>query len=205
MKLKTGILSILLAVSLCGAAQAQEKKTDKAIKGFSGGMMVHTGCLFGFDNPYNYDATGATYGIGGVARLHLDRQFRVGFEGYVSTMNLHRNIASGSYNKMFWTGVLADRFWKFGKFYPYIGATVGGGIETSFYLFDGDKQDWTPEISSVYHKQPFFCVDPFIGVEYKVGKALRLTLKADWLLAVNSDGLNKPHGPRLYFGCIFAH
>ena len=51
----------------------------------------------------------------------------------------------------------------------------------------------------------FFAVDPYIGVEYKVSKALRLTLKADWLIAVNSDGLNKPTGPRIYFGFIFAH
>ena len=30
--------------------------------------------------------------------------------------------------------------------------------------------------------------------------ALRLTLKA-----INSDGLNRPMGPRVYFGFIFAH
>ena len=34
---------------------------------------------------------------------------------------------------------------------------------------------------------------------------LNLTLKADWLLAINSDGLNRPMGPRIYFGFIFAH
>ncbi len=205
MKLKTGILSILLAVSLCGAAQAQEKKTDKAIKGFSGGMMVHTGYLFGCDNPYKYNTEGATFGLGGVARIHLDKQFRVGFEGYFSSMALHKSIAGGSHNKVFWVGALADRYWKFGKFYPYAGVSVGGGTETSFYIFDGDKYDWDPEPKAVFHKQPFLSIDPFMGVEYKVGKALRLTFKADWLLAVNSDGLNKPHGPRLYFGCIFAH
>ena len=34
---------------------------------------------------------------------------------------------------------------------------------------------------------------------------LRLTLKADWMLAINSDGLNRPMGPRVYFGFIFSH
>ena len=52
---------------------------------------------------------------------------------------------------------------------------------------------------------PFYAADPFVGVEYAVGEALRLTLKADWLLAVRKDGINRPMGPRLYFGFIFAH
>lgn len=206
--MKRRIALITILALLCSGAAAQdstEEKGNKIIKGFSGGMMVHTGYLSGCDNPYDYDAAGATFGIGGVAKIHLSRQFRVGFEGYFSSMGLHENIVSGSFNKLFWTGVLADRFWKFGRIYPYVGATVGGGMETTFYIFEGDKQDWLPEPEAVYHKQPFFAVDPFIGVEYKVGAALRLTLKADWLLAINSDGLNRPMGPRIYFGCIFAH
>ena len=78
-------------------------------------------------------------------------------------------------------------------------------METSFYLFEGNKHDWELEDKAVLHKQPFFCFDPYVGVEYKVGSALRLTLKADWLMAINSDGLNQPCGPRIYFGVIFAH
>jgi hypothetical protein len=120
-------------------------------------------------------------------------------------MGLHKNIEDGSFNKVFWTGVLGDFYWKFGKFYPYIGVTAGGGMETALYIFEGDKHDWIPEQSAVYNKKPFFALDPFAGVEYKVGEALRLTLKADWLLAFNSNGLNMPMGPRLYFGFIFAH
>ena len=53
------------------------------------------------------------------------------------------------------------------KFMPYFGASVGGGMETSLYMTEGDKHDW--------------------------------------LLAINSDGLNRPLGPRLYFGIIFTH
>lgn len=180
-------------------------KDQKVIKGFSGGMMLHTGYLSGCDNPYDFKPSGATFGIGGVAKLHLSEHFRAGFEGYFSTMGLKKEVQSGSFNKMFWTGVLADCFWKIGRFYPYVGATVGGGMETAFYMFEGDKHDWLPEASAVYNKKPFFAVDPFVGVEYAVGEALRLTLKADWLLAVNKDGLNRPMGPRIYFGFIFAH
>lgn len=193
------------ASAAAASAAASEHHETKAIKGFSGGMMVHTGYLSGGDNPFGYDAAGATFGIGGVAKLHLSKHFRAGFEGYFSNMGLHKGVSSGSFNKLFWTGALADCFWKVGKFYPYVGATVGGGMETAFYMFEGDKHDWLPEAAAVYNKKPFFAVDPFVGVEYAVGEALRLTLKADWLLAINKDGLNRPMGPRIYFGFIFAH
>lgn len=200
----TSVAAAAAAASAASAAASEHHET-KAIKGFSGGMMVHTGYLSGGDNPFGYDAAGATFGIGGVAKLHLSKHFRAGFEGYFSNMGLHKGVSSGSFNKLFWTGALADCFWKVGKFYPYVGATVGGGMETAFYMFEGDKHDWLPEAAAVYNKKPFFAVDPFVGVEYAVGEALRLTLKADWLLAINKDGLNRPMGPRIYFGFIFAH
>lgn len=189
-------------MTLCICCVANDKKV---IKGFSGGMMVHSGFMSGSDNPFNYNAKGPTFGIGGVAKLHMTDHFRVGFDGYFSTMPLKKGIADGSHNKVFWSGALCDWYWKIGKIYPYIGATVGGGMETSFYMFEGDKHDWIPETSVVLHKQPFFAIDPFAGIEYKVGEAMHLTLKADWLLAINSYGLNRPMGPRLYFGFIFAH
>ena len=199
------ILVITSVLCLSTFTSAAENGGDKVIKGFSGGMMVHTGYLSGSDNPYRYNPTGAIFGIGGVAKVHLTDHFRAGFEGYFSSMGLSKDIESGSFNKLFWTGALADWYWKAGKFYPYIGATVGGGMETAFYMFEGDKHDWLPETNAVYNKKPFFAIDPFIGVEYAVGDALRLTLKADWLIAINKDGLNRPMGPRIYFGFIFAH
>lgn len=205
------IITILLVIAGTAAtsATAQEQKDSqkKVFTGYSGGMMVHTGYLSGGDNPFGYEPKGATFGIGGVARVHLWKHLRVGFEGYVSTMGLDdATVRSGSHNKVFWTGLLADGHWHLGKkFYLYSGATVGGGVETAGYIFEGDKTDWIPEISSVYNKQPFFAVDPFIGVEYAVGRVFRLTLKADWLLAVHHGRLNLPTGPRLYLGCIFSH
>ena len=195
----TTLCIFLTAFALC--CQAQERKI---IKGFCGGMMVHTGYQSGCDNPYGYNPKGATHGIGGVAKIQFGKHFRAGFEGYFSTVGLRKEVKSGSHNKIFWAGALADWFWKCGKFYPYIGATVGGGMETAFYMFSGDKHDWIPEGKAILHKQPFFCIDPFIGVDYAVGEAIRLTLKTDWVTAFNSNGLNKPFGPRLYFGVIFS-
>ena len=202
MNFKKLIISVFLIAGTISMASAQEKKV---IKGFSGGMMVHSGYQFGCDNPYGLDISSPTFGIGGCAKLHFSEHFRAGFEGYFSTAPISKGVQSGSHNKLFWTGVLADWFWKKGKLIPYIGTTIGGGMETSFYMFKGDKHDWELEQKTVLHKQPFFAIDPYVGIEYAVGEALRLTLKADWLLAINSDGLNKPMGPRIYFGFIFAH
>lgn len=208
---KKHIITIFLLILSCISSFGSEKN-NKFIKGFSGGMMVHTGYLQGGDIPAGellnigkFNPKGATFGIGGVAKLHLTDHFRAGFEGYFSNMGLSKNIQDGSFNKLFWTGALADWYWKAGRFYPYVGITLGGGMETAFYIFDGDKNDWLPEAYAVYNKKPFFAADPFIGVEYALGEALHLTLKADWLLAINNDGLNRPMGPRFYFGFIFAH
>lgn len=202
MKLYRLVTTAILTLVTLSAASAEDKKL---IKGFSGGMMVHTGYQYGGDNPYGLDISSPTFGIGGCAKLHFTEHFRTGFEGYFSTAPIKNGVESGSHNKLFWTGILADFFWKKGKFVPYIGATVGGGMETSFYLFEGNKHDWEIEARAVLHKQPFIAIDPYVGVEYKVGKALRLTVKTDWMFAFNSDGLNQPMGPRIYFGFIFAH
>ncbi len=193
---------ILILAFICLNVDAEEKKL---IKGCTGGMMMNTGYVSGSDNPYNYNASGVTFGLGGLARIQLGKHFRTGFEAYFSTVNLNKNIAEGSFNKMFWGGLLGDFFWKCGRFYPYIGGTVGGGMETSNYIFEGSKEDWLPEANSVFHKEAFFCVYPFAGVEFELTKAVRLNLKADYMFAFNKTGLNQPSGPRIYFGIIFAH
>ena len=202
MKIRALILGILFSMGGVAAMSAQDQEV---VKGFSGGMMVHSGYQYGCDNPFGLNISSPTFGIGGCAKLHLSEHFRAGFEGYFSTAPIKRGVVSGSHNKLFWTGLLADWFFQRGKFIPYVGATLGGGMETSFFMFEGDKHDWVEEGRTVLHKQPFFAVDPYVGVEYAVGKALRLTLKADWLFALNADGLNEPMGPRVYFGFIFAH
>lgn len=196
------LLLSIIALFSCGVATAQE---EKLIKGFSGGMMIHSGYLNGCDNPRGYNMQGTTFGIGGVARLHLSDHFRTGFEGYVSTMGLSKDISKGSHNKMFWTGLLADWYWQKGKFYPYAGVTIGGGMETTYLMFKGSSDDWQPESDAVFHKAGFVAVDPFVGCDIALGEAVRLTFKVDWLLAIRKSELNKPYGPRLYIGFIFAH
>ena len=192
------------AMQLTEESERQAGETKKAIKGFCGGMMVHTGYQFGGDNPRDYQPNGVTFGLGGVAKVQLTKHFRAGAEGYFSSVDLTQDVMSGSHNKIFWAGALVDWFCKRGRFYPYAGISVGGGMETSLYMFQGNTNDWEPETEIIYRKQPFAYVDPFVGCDFAAGKAIRFTVKADWLLAFNNEGLNKPLGPRIYFGIIFA-
>ena len=185
-------------------SERQAGETKMAIKGFGGGMMVHTGYQFGGDNPRDYQPNGVTFGLGGVAKVQLTKHFRAGAEGYFSSVDLTQDVMSGSHNKIFWAGALVDWFCKRGRFYPYAGISVGGGMETSLYMFQGNTNDWEPETEIIYRKQPFAYVDPFVGCDFAAGKAIRFTVKADWLMAFNNEGLNKPLGPRIYFGIIFA-
>ena len=109
MKLHKIIIALLLASCMSFSLDAQE---NKVIKGFSGGMMIHSGYQFGSDNPYNVNISSPTFGMGGCAKLHFSQHFRAGFEGYFSSAPIKNELESGSHNKVFWTGVLADFFWK---------------------------------------------------------------------------------------------
>ena len=70
MTLQRLILTILVSLSFITISHAEGKK---AIKGFSGGMMVHSGYQYGGDNPYNLNISSPTFGIGGCAKLHLSK------------------------------------------------------------------------------------------------------------------------------------
>lgn len=66
-------------------------------------------------------------GIGGVIRLHFGEHFRVGSEGYVSTLS---QLDDGSYLKYGWGGILADFYSDFGRFQPArAGADAGVAAE----------------------------------------------------------------------------
>ena len=101
------------------SASAQEKKL---LQGFDGGMMVHTGYLQGNLDSIDYTAKGAPLGIGGVIRLHFEEHFRIGSEGYVSTLSQRGN---GSYLKYGWGGLLADFYTVLDRFQPYAGISLG--------------------------------------------------------------------------------
>lgn len=171
------IMAIALLAAASGRASAQEQKT---IRGFDGGMMVHSGYLSGRLDAINYEPKGAPAGIGGVIRLHMGEHFRLGSEGYVSTLGQRGN---GSYLKYGWGGLLADFYTVMGKFQPYAGLTLGGGAMTTLLMFEEPSAAWAPIDGTRFHKQGFMAVDPFVGCDFIVSVPMHLTLKVDWLCA----------------------
>lgn len=193
-RLMLAIFCLLLALT----AAAQEKKL---FRGFDGGMMVHTGYLSGSLDAIGYAAKGAPLGIGGVIRLHLGDHFRIGSEGYVSTLS---QLGNGSYLKYGWGGLLADAYTVWGRFQPYAGVTLGGGAMTTLLMMENPASPWAPIDGTRYHKQGFIAIDPFVGCDFIVSGPMHLTIKVDYLCALSQSKL-LPHGPRVYFGFLFYH
>lgn len=197
--------------------QSQMSNKTSAYQGFSGGMMLHTGYLFGIDKAApaapdgrSYSQQGALYGIGGALRVHLWKHLRTGFEGFVSTMpsglsDQSNVLKTGSYTRIGCGGVNADACWRLEKAWPYIGAAIGGGAMRSLFMLDGDLNTWDKQADTYFHKQSFFYVTPYVGCDYCLTKKLHLTFRFDWMLAVHRNELVLPTGPRLYFGLMFCH
>lgn len=163
--------------------------------------MVHTGYLKGNFRQLDYPVSGMPFGIGGVIRAHLGEHWRIGSEGYVSTL---KQSGNGSYIKYGWGGLLGDFYWIIGRFMPYAGLTIGGGASTNLLIMGEKAGDWKPVENTYYNRKAFLALDPFIGCDYIISEAFHLTLKADWLNCINSDHVI-PSGPRLYLGFIFHH
>ena len=211
------ILGFVLACAM--GLRAEESNPDKSsvYQGFSGGMMLHTGYLFGVDKTAPVDAKGRSYspqgapiGVGGALRVHLWKLLRVGFEGSVSTLHWglsdqRHHLQPGSYTRIGCGGVNADACWRKDKVWPYIGAAIGGGTMRSLFIIDGNQQDWTPEKETYFHKQSFFYVTPYVGCDYCMTQKIHLTFRMDWMLAVHQQTLIQPSGLRLYFGIMFTH
>lgn len=192
------ILAAVLLLTFSSSLMASEAKL---LNGFDGGMMLHTGYIGGNFPNLGRNVSGAPFGIGGVIRMHLGEHWRIGTEGYVSTLKQFHN---GSYVKYGWGGILGDFHWRLGRFIPYAGLTVGGGVNTNL-LIKGEKPgDWQPLEDTYYNRKGFFALDPFVGCDYVVSEAFHLTLKADWLNCI-CKGDRIPSGPRVYVGFIFYH
>ena len=208
MRYKLLVIIILLASSALKA---------EVYQGFSGGMMLHTGYLFGIDGAAPVDASGRSYspqgapiGVGGALRVHLWKLLRVGFEGSVSTLHAgmsdqHNHLQAGSYTRIGSGGACADACWRLPKAWPHIGAAIGGGAMRSLFIVDGNQNDWTRENEAYFHRQSFFYVTPYVGCDYCATQKLHLTFRFDWMLAIHQSELVMPTGPRIYFGLMFTH
>ena len=202
--------------AVAGDTLAVDTSKTQIFQGYSGGMMLHAGYLFG-QNPSAVSPSGAcispqgmTTGIGGSLRINLWKYLRVGCEGYVSTMksgvtDMRDVLQSGSYVRTGSGGLLADACWRMDKVWPYIGAAVGGGAMRTLAVVEGSEGDWLPEDVAMLSKQGFGYVDPYIGVDWCMTKRVHLTVRMDWMLAFADQQLVLPTGPRFFFGFMFCH
>ncbi len=195
---------------LIPCVQAQEASKKQIFNGYSGGMMLHAGYMFGEIGHLPYNPQGMTYGIGGALRINLWEHLRIGGEGYVSTMptgltDLRNTLQTGSYIRNGWGGLLVDAYWRCERFWPYIGGTIGGGAKRSLFIREGSLNDWEAEPVSMFNKQSYFMIDPFVGFDYLLTTRIHLTFKLDYVLALHEGHLLRPTGPRFYFGFLFCH
>lgn len=190
---------------------ATETSSVSVYQGFSGGMMLHTGYQFGqTPAPGIGKWQGATFGIGGALRVHLWKYLRVGGEGFVSTMpsvcsNMRQSLVDGSYVRNGWGGILADFCHRGERVWLYGGGAIGGGSCKSLYIYQGNQNDWEPEASTIYSKQAYMYIDPYVGLDYCMTSKVHLTMRIDWMVALHRGDVVYPTGPRLYFGFMFCH
>lgn len=221
----------------------KERSSSKVFTGFTGGMMLHGGYLFSDDPTKIFSNTGLgsidyvkglpksgfCYGLGGALRAHLINHIHLGAEGFVSTMPL---MHTGSNVRTAWGGILCDFYANWGKVRPMIGITIGGGNMKRLYVpvdslvvvprgtaVTPTGTDTTSTIyNSSYVKTPFFCLDPYIGMEISLSNHMALLIRIDYMLpfnlkntglseagqAVKWDNFLTPSGPRLYIGVMFG-
>lgn len=226
------LLATMPMASWGNDVEKPQKEKKRVFSGFSGGMLVHLGYGFAHnpselfrngtlatENLKNLPKDGVFLGIGGQMRIHLIDHFRVGGEGYVSTMPLKSvgQVRSG------WGGVLADAYLNWGPVQPFIGLGLGGGSMRRTYVnenieatVEGDETKY----NASFTKTPFFYLDPKLGLEFGITPRINIIIQLDYVLPFSVKeqgiranieqmkdwkGLMTPTGPRLYVGFMFKH
>lgn len=230
-------IGIFLLLMLSLSAWAQERTTEEekshseertgVFRGYAGGMMLHMGYQYGqgvgFPNAANEETMlrSVTYGIGGALKIHLFKHWKVGAEGYVSTMPV-KSQGDGSNIRVGWGGVLNEYYLTWGKIQPFIGGTIGGGAQRATHVYSDNATSEHPSIKEAwesfkdyasseatypaqYTKRGMFVLDPCIGADIAATRKLHVVVKADWLIAIHQKQMLTPTGPRLYVGLMFTH
>lgn len=202
------IVLFLFSFCLLSAAAAQEG--NSVVQGFSGGMMVHAGYLSGTNGNAPVGFQGVSSGMGGALRVNVGRFFRVGMEGYVSTLgsgcsDAKEFLSAGSYIRTGQGGLLVELCRREGRWWPFVGVSLGGGAMKGLYIVEGDQSDWEAEGCVVYNRQPFVYVAPSVGTDYCVTPKIHLTIRADWSMALHDGTLIRPTGARMFVGVMFCH
>jgi len=198
------LCSFIIAFSQANAQDTAN--TTFNFRGYSGGMTLHTGYLYG--GITNIDAQeiniqGVPFGIGGAIRLHFGEHFRVGVEGYSSTLNYEGKGKNKSYLSLGWGGLLIDCPWQINKFSIFLGGTVGGGGVKNVTVTNTPINSM--EKNAIYQKCSIVVIDPFIGVEYALTPKMSLIAKIDWIFNLSQKQTDLVMGPRVYLGFSFFH
>ena len=186
------------------------EKRQGGYRGFSGGMMLHTGYVGSKDlnitslqgTVHKQKVGGAPVGIGGAIKLMFGRHFRIGAEGYVSTLYYGRH---DSHAKTGWGGILADCVWNLGRWSLFAGGTIGGGSQTNITIMSTIGEDYIAEENISYRQYGFAAIAPFVGAEYAVTPRINIVMKIDYLLNVTNPADDFVTGPRIYIGFMFGH
>ena len=170
--------------------------------GYSGGMMINTGYLFG--GKYELDnqtksIKGIPFGIGGAMKFCFGKHLRVGMEGYTTSLGYNSN---GSSVSLGWGGVLADCKWDFKKITLFVGLTFGGGSYK--HILNTEAQN-TNEDEDVYYlrKTAVMLGVPFAGIEFSVSPRIHIVTKVDMITYLSQWKNDFVKGPRLYVGFLF--
>ena len=102
-------------------------------------------------------------------------------------------------------GLLVDWQWHAGRFHPFAGVTVGGGVVRNTTFTHPAGNDFVTEEGMSFRKYGFTALAPFVGTEFALTARIRLMVKADWLVNAGRPQPDFPQGPRLYVGFIFYH
>ena len=201
----------LLMISVQFVAKAQIRPGNFTYKGFSGGMMLHSGYVSGgkitLNNaegtaPASEEIKGMPFGIGGAIRFHFGDHWRIGSEGYSTTLNYgnyHSNASIG------WGGALVDYLFGHGDLRPFSGITLGGGSVKNLTLLQETPVDLITEQAVSYRKYSFMAFCPFIGLEYTLTERVHIIGKIDYLMNLSNPQDDFVRGPRIYIGFMFYH
>lgn len=212
MKVKSlSLLKIVCISVLTLIVTSVHAKGKMSYNGYAGGMMLHTGYVFGGESTPMHNGTsigdpigmsGLPMGIGGAIRFCFGDYLRIGTEGYSTTLGYNHNA---SYSTIGWGGLLADCTFRVKeKHLLFVGVTVGGGSCKNLTLTDDTLVDWEVESYASFRKYGFMAVTPFLGYEYVVTPKIHLAFKVDYLLNVTNPQPDFCTGPRVYVGFFFC-
>ncbi len=202
------VFSLAMAFAQQDSLQINKEAKKSLYRGYTGGMMVHLGYGYGgtltpTGSAQSFDVQGIQSGIGGRLVIALGDHFRVGSEGYVSTLNYgnHRSAEIG------WGGLTADYGWLLGKVRPHVGLSVGGGSYGNKCTINEPTND-NQAGEVVWHEYSVFLLTPYVGIEYQFTKKLALLVRADWITsptANRNEFRDFSSGPRIHVGVMFSH